>query len=94
MLVTARVGFEEPVELADHCAEARVVRDNLEAGWQHPGRLPTPPGEWSGRVRSTRLSGKVAGYIYTWAPGAMLRRIARTGAVESDRHSSAGELAS
>jgi hypothetical protein len=32
MLVKARVGFEEPVELADHSAEARVVRDYLE-GW-------------------------------------------------------------
>jgi hypothetical protein len=72
MLVKARVGFEEPVELADHSAEARVVRDYLEAGWQHPRKVADPSGERSGRVRSTRLSGKVAGYISTWAPGAMI----------------------
>ena len=38
-------------------------------------------------MRAARLSGKLAGYIYAWAPGAMIRRIAGTGAVESDRHS-------
>jgi hypothetical protein len=88
MLVKARVGFEEPVELADHSAEARVVCDYLEAGWQHPRKVADPSGERSGRVRSTRLSGKVAGYLHLGARRHD-RRIARTDAVESDRHSSA-----